>query len=61
MASPTRKQFGIYGFWTGLALACLFGILASVDESNRPGYIGAMILCIFAGLVGLFYARSATR
>lgn len=39
-------------FFVGLALAILFGILAGVDESNRPAYIGAAVTCAVAGIVG---------
>lgn len=61
MASPSQKQYGIYSFWTGLVLAVLFAILSVADDSNRPAYIGAMIVCIIAGLAGLIIARrSAT-
>jgi hypothetical protein len=60
MASPSTKQYGIYSFWAGLALAVLFAILAVADDSNRPAYIGAMVVCIAAGLAGLMIARRST-
>jgi len=60
MASPSRKQYGIYSFWTGLVLAALFLVLTFVDESNRAGYIPAMIACLVAAAAGLIISRTAT-
>ena len=60
MASPSRKQYGMYSFFTGLVLAVLFLILTFADESNRAGYIPAMIACIVAAIAGLIIARTAT-
>jgi hypothetical protein len=60
MASPSRKQYGIYSFWAGLVLAVLFAVLTFADESNRAGYIPAMIVCIVAAIAGLIISRTAT-
>ena len=59
-STPAQKQYGMYSFFAGLVLAIIFAVLAFADDSNRTAYIGAMILCIIAGLAGLMIARRAS-
>ena len=49
--TKNRKYYG-WSFFVGLGLALLFGLLATLDEGNRPAYIGAAITSAVAGVVG---------
>ena len=48
-----KKTYFCGSLIAGIVLAILFGILAGIDEGNRPAYIGAAVVCGVAAIVGL--------
>lgn len=53
MTTITRdRTYYAWSFFIGLGLALLFGILATLDEGNRPAYIAASATSGLAGIVG---------